>query len=247
MVLLATVQMETLVYISEFLSPNLNALPCIIKARYSDFHVTEILPNGTLVEITSPLPSEVEEPQLTDVEDITISSDTDFVSQADPANILPSNEFLDEPTASVEDDEASLSNDDWMLEEPWKSLFHVVVDPEHDEKMHSFIMTLHSLLLTGNPKTVESCPIPQKEKRTLIHQCLKHDSILASGFVLSSSTIPETNTITVVRRRILAKKNQPQSRGSDAFFDCPKFIQFYLYKQNRSTMEAVGKMAHLLR
>ncbi|KGG51702.1 pseudouridine synthase [Mitosporidium daphniae] len=239
--------MENSVYISEFLTPNLKSFPCILKARYSDFHVTEILPDGTIAKIVSPLPSDAvpmsddsEDPALTSIESSTAPLAENIVED-DQVEALPPNEVAPKCSISSPVADEPTSDDDWKSKEPWVSLF--LADPESIEKLNEFVVSVHSLLSSSESKVIESYPIANKEKRTLIHQYLKHESISKSGFVLYSSTIPETNVITVTRRRLTREKTHAASQSSDACFERPKFVQFYLYKQNRSTMETIGKMA----
>lgn len=275
--------METSVHITQFIEPNLKPISCILKYRFTDFHVTEILPSKELIEMTSPLPnepilnenlSEQNEPMAGNDDDDSIrtvdsvnamdstnsieSKEDSLVSNvdklepnnSDPNAVVLPNESPDNVEIPVSIDQGDTATEilkevqDWKSLEPWKDLLQV--DNDNKELLESFVTSIYSLLYLNKdsklPNLVESYPISSKKIRSDIHKLLKHEAIKDSGFTLASAFVHSTESVHVSRKRIA--KKQPTTY---TFKENSQFLQFYLFKKNKSTMEAVSQLAYYLK
>eukprot|EP00698_Gefionella_okellyi_P015679 TRINITY_DN4441_c0_g1_i1.p1 TRINITY_DN4441_c0_g1~~TRINITY_DN4441_c0_g1_i1.p1 ORF type:complete len:633 (-),score=118.94 TRINITY_DN4441_c0_g1_i1:3-1901(-) len=119
--------------------------------------------------------------------------------------------------------------------------------PEPDEEVRATLSNaigddlLHEVsAVVGNPtKVLTLPPDSDKDRRTLVHQCIK--KLFPS---LSSDTT--NGCVRVFACKGASRKFDARSRMTSWPADMPQFLQFVLYKENRDSFEALGALSRMM-
>ncbi|KAI9829968.1 MAG: hypothetical protein M1819_005940 [Sarea resinae] len=261
-------QKELDVAISEFVSPDTPGFTGILKKRYTDFLVNEILPSGQVLHLTNtkppprvkPVPNDQPNgpnPSLTQSQTDGASDGIPIISpQIEPdvavAREVPSETSTD-PSGPKEDGQ------DFMLSVEDKAL----LDSFFGGDTVQSIVNLYRKIL-DSPKAransfdkVKSAPISDRGLRTSIHQAIRR--IFSSR--LESSTDGEGAMVISASGKgssanSAARGGNGRGNPSDRSLQKPKlgwkelggeYLHFTLYKENKDTMEVISFLARQLR
>ncbi len=102
-------------------------------------------------------------------------------------------------------------------------------------KEHSDAIILLSAMFESEKPELTLPPIESKDHRSKVHHYIKRQFP-----TLATETQKDSNIIRVVKKGYAKlREDWPPS--------APQFVQFYLYKENKDTLEALGIVARLLR
>ncbi|CAA20114.1 tRNA/snRNA/rRNA pseudouridine synthase Pus7 [Schizosaccharomyces pombe] len=216
---------ESDVGIDAFLNPNLPSIDGIIKARFTDFAVFEVDTDGNIVHLTD---MEAHDPILSKATGDKETEDAKDSSNQDISNDQKAPSFKEQEPATLP-----------ILPNDLQSIIPKGIGNE-------FIQSLHKLSVgeITDPISLilpENTPPMDKGQRTILHQFIRNNF---SG--LESST-KGNGTFTVSKT---TRKNQPRSRRDPRLSWKAlggEYCHFHLYKENRDSMDCLGKIARLLK
>ncbi|KAK4545313.1 hypothetical protein LTR36_003493 [Oleoguttula mirabilis] len=253
---------EEAVGISAFVSPETPGFRCIVKQRYTDFLVNEILPTGEVVHLTE-LPETKRRPQQK-AETHASTSDgshdtpaTTVQDSAEPVKVEPV------PTLETNGEDASMPDDaDEVsvpaLSEEDKQILHDIFGEGTTAK----ITDLYAAIIKRPDRkardhvTVRSDIISDKSKRTEAHGAIRR--IFQSK--LQTETMQDQVGVIAVKAAATRGPGGPrgQPNGTDRNGAITKgklgwselggeYLHFTLYKENKDTMEVLYFMAAQLK
>ena len=227
---------ERAVGITTYVAPGEPGFTCVVKQRYTDFLVNEILPSGGVVHLT-----DFSVPKAAAAEAAPV--ETEKVSE-------PAIEALNGTTGAAEEAEppaAELSADDKT------SLVHVFGDDvtERIVKLYSGILRNPHRKPRDHP-TLKSEVISEKTKRTEAHKLIRR--IFNSK--MQTETLQDQPGIIAIKAAPTKgasgaraeDSNRNQAKGRMGWTDLGgEYLHFTLYKENKDTMEALSFIASQLK
>jgi len=256
--------LEREVGITAYVSRESPRFECVVKQRYTDFLVNEILPNGTVLhldqlpearrrkhhEIRATLSEDVNEPPAKDGNVDSKDKHEDTLETISPAftsrqNAVPSKDAATQPVVVPE-----LSPEE-----------QADIQEIFGEEVASHIIKLHAAVLNNPHKkardlaTIKSSIISEKSKRTQAHIAIRR--IFKSR--LQTETLQEEPGVIAIKA---APQKNPKSdgrgeqiNGSGAIAKGKvgwdelggEYLHFTLYKENKDTMEVLYFIASQLK
>ncbi|WEW54618.1 multisubstrate pseudouridine synthase 7 [Emydomyces testavorans] len=239
---------EAEVGITEYVCPNLPGFSGILKKRYTDFLVNEILPSGQVLhlrdlevpasfkaEAQNASPPQSDEPRRETV----LHAKADSQAQDENASETVT-KLTETPAADSETAEPTIPAEDQKLLEQH-------LGPDVTQK----VLKLYGRALAkpntraGDLGRVRSDPVPEKTTRTTIHQALRR---IFSGRIESSTESDNALLISSVPvRRLKAQMKggiADNRRGKLGWSEVGgEHLHFTIYKENKDTMEVVNFLA----
>lgn len=245
--------------INEYINPDSAGFGGILKQRYTDFLVNEILPNGEVLHLSTlgaprppkPVPSvndaasgavQPRKPELAGVEvkepDVADESQKKITPAKDETFSAPEAEGTEKPVNQAPKAPNGIQGD-------LGSLAAIIGSDTANE-----IQTMHEKVLT-NPKAPPkshgkvSVPLPaDRQVRTSVHQLIRQ--LFNSALETATDIDKEVIDVTVASARSRAAQSnrsdaQTRQRPKNPFKELGgDFCHFTLYKQGRDTMEAIN-------
>ncbi|KZF24052.1 putative pseudouridine synthase TruD/Pus7 [Xylona heveae TC161] len=237
-------RLESDVGITEFISPDVSGFSGILKTRYTDFLVNEILPSGQVLHLESVKVPQLEQGPIEKAEIGQTASD-------------PTNGNGGETTT------ANSANEDKSQDE--KATEEFKVTPEDHASLVSIfgpevvasIIELHEKILqtpNAKPKSfdkITSETITDRDLRTQMHQLMRRvfcsrleTSTGSDGLVTISASPPQGKG----RTRGGQSKGRARPRGKLGWQELGgEYLHFTLYKENKDTMEVISYLARMLK
>ncbi|KAI9368429.1 pseudouridine synthase [Aspergillus egyptiacus] len=223
---------EIEVGITEFVSADNKGFAGILKKRYTDFLVNEILPSGKVLHLQSTGPQNGEDGGKPDNEEKTIAEETPKETQT--------------PT------EEAPAPAEFQVSEEDKTLLGSLLGEQYVPK----ILSLHRKAL-ANPKTkpsdlgrIGTVVVSDRDERIKIHQAIRR---IFSSQLESSTDHDGTMVISAAPNRG-KRNNQGGGRGAGrervrVNWDelGGSFLHFTIYKENKDTMEVLSFLARQLK
>ncbi|EMC92174.1 hypothetical protein BAUCODRAFT_78724 [Baudoinia panamericana UAMH 10762] len=240
---------ERAVGINVFVSPDSLRFGCVLKLRYTDFLVNEILPDGQVLHLTNLSPPK----QHGRREKVAERGESASCSTQPPA-VDPSVSGLVPVPARSENDEGSDLPD---LSAEQKAELHGIFGPDVTNK----ILRLYaSVLQHPNRKprdhtSVRSELISEKAKRTAAHGAVRQ--IFASK--LQTETLQDEPGVISIRAAPIRGPSGARGQQTDTVNGSitkgklgweelgGEYLHFTLYKENKDTMEALSFIAAQLK
>ncbi|EEB08416.1 pseudouridine synthase [Schizosaccharomyces japonicus yFS275] len=211
--------------IEAYIHPETPAIDGIIKARFTDFSVFEIAPDGTVIHLTDMAPC-------------------DPAVEEDKKSSVPTTKTQETHSESSQT-EKNANVKDTVQDVPLSAFPGVVLAILGEEPTVTFLKQLKSLS-TGETKDAVVLPVPEgkaldKEQRTLIHQFIRQH------FGTLESTVDKEGVFRV--KPVFRKRNSRQNRDPRMSWKAlgGEYCHFHLYKENRDTMDCLGRIARLLK
>ncbi|KAK5074109.1 multisubstrate pseudouridine synthase 7 [Lithohypha guttulata] len=257
----ATVQSrESEVGIQTFINANISSFAGVLKTRYSDFIVNEILPSGEVVHLQNTKPSAPPPPPPQGEPESVPQGRGDATLQdvVGPDNPAPI-EIEAKNRASEHEEmtkvEHGAHTDNQISEEQRQQLVEYLQEPAASEiiDLHETIKNTARLQLSGLP-SVRAEFTSDRSVRSQIHQFIREtfnskidSSTDKDGFLVLSAAGGPGRDKQQWRSRNLPSQNNSRSgksvwqeRGGD-------HVHFTLYKENKDTMEAISWLTKQLR
>ncbi|KAI1960152.1 multisubstrate pseudouridine synthase 7 [Ophidiomyces ophidiicola] len=228
---------EIEVGIIEYVSPDISGFSGILKKRYTDFLVNEILPSGQVLHL-----KDLKAPSIIR----SAAQESNEVPKETAQAQLPDTPQNTQDTISVDtvDSDVKIPGEDQKILE------------EHlGQEVTQKIVKLYSRTLNkpnlkaGDLGRVKSDPVPEKDTRTIIHQALRR---IFSGRIESSTE----NDNSLVMSGVPARRLRAQMKGGIADNRRGKlgwsevggeYLHFTIYKENKDTMEVINFLARQLK
>ncbi|KAI9932270.1 hypothetical protein ASPWEDRAFT_182910 [Aspergillus wentii DTO 134E9] len=224
---------EIEVGITEFVSAENEGYAAILKKRYTDFLVNEILPSGQVLHLRSGAPPKPTQEQNKDEQ------------AAEPTVEAPSSEPAAEQDATKEN-----ATEEFKLSDSDKALLESYFSAEIAEK----IIQLHSRVSTSSARPgdlgkVNGGTITDRDLRTNIHQAIRRifnsqlESSTDSEGVMTIAAAPNRNKR---NGKGGGRGNKPDRRPNWEELGGP-YLHFTIYKENKDTMEIISYLARQLK
>ncbi|KAL4766468.1 pseudouridine synthase PUS7 [Aspergillus foveolatus] len=228
---------EIEVGITEFVSADNEGFAGILKKRYTDFLVNEILPSGKVLHLTN-----TTAPNTNEDEAIPVQADE-----------KPAEEKSKEPKTPAEESPAPV---EFQLAEEDAALLDSLFGSQHTKK----IVALHKKAL-ANPKTkpsdlgrLNTVVVNDRDQRIKMHQAIRR--IFNSQ--IESSTDSEGMMVISVAANRNKKNAQGGGRGNGGGGGRERtrvnwdelggqYLHFTIYKENKDTMEVISFIARQLK
>ncbi|KAF2216178.1 hypothetical protein CERZMDRAFT_109138 [Cercospora zeae-maydis SCOH1-5] len=246
---------ELAVGIKTFVRPDVPGFSCILKQRYTDFLVNEVLPDGRVLHLVANEPDPDRKRKRQDdggasqkKVKVEGSQETTATIQDTPTAIIK----LEDATAKKEQAIASISDADRV----------VLVDVFGEDTKSAIINLYASVVAFPDRKprehpTVDSPPIEEKSKRTEAHLCVRRifDSKLETITVQDREHQSGPGTVIAIKAAPPrsnangnAKRDGDKQRGKQDWAELGgEYLHFSLYKENKDTMEVLYFIASQLK
>ncbi|KAI5368077.1 Putative pseudouridine synthase, TruD, pseudouridine synthase, catalytic domain superfamily [Septoria linicola] len=268
---------EQAVGISTFVRPDVPGFSCIVKQRYTDFLVNEVLPNGQVLHLIANEPDQDRKRKRQDDQDTSqkklkseIQEDTAVTSngansevkgESKPAEAVTKPEVKADSAAQAIDTKATKEEAIASISDADKS---VLKDVFGDEAT-SAIINLYAAVKAFPEKkprdhaTINSPPIEEKSKRTEAHLCIRRifDSKLETITVQDQQNQSGPGTVIAIKAAPPrpasnangnGKRNGETQRGKQNWAELGgEYLHFSLYKENKDTMEVLYFIASQLK
>ncbi|CAK1361934.1 Multisubstrate pseudouridine synthase 7 [Cercospora beticola] len=262
---------ELAVGISTFVRPDVPGFSCILKQRYTDFLVNEVLPDGKVLHLVANEPDpdrkrkrqddsgtsqkkvKTEEPQGGAANAADASAATAKVGGSQSASASTTAEDqASSAQAKKEQAVASISDADKA----------VLIDVFGEDATAAIINLYGSIIAFPDRKprehaTVNSPPIEEKSKRTEAHLCVRRifDSKLETITVQDRDHQSGPGTVIAIKAAPPrsntngnAKRDGEAQRGKQNWAELGgEYLHFTLYKENKDTMEVLYFIASQLK
>ncbi|KAL4818702.1 pseudouridine synthase [Aspergillus spinulosporus] len=227
---------EIEVGITEFVSADNEGFAGILKKRYTDFLVNEILPSGKVLHLT----------------DTTAPNTNEDEANPVPAEEKPAEEKPKEPETLAEESPAPA---EFQLTEDDAALLDSLLGTQHTKK----IVALYKKAL-ANPKAkpsdlgrLNTVIVSDRDQRIKIHQAIRR---IFNSQIESSTDSEGMMVISVAANR--NKKNAQGGRGNGGGGGRERtrvnwdelggqYLHFTIYKENKDTMEVISFIARQLK
>ncbi|RHZ61478.1 hypothetical protein CDV55_101487 [Aspergillus turcosus] len=228
---------EVEVGITEFVSADNVGFSGVLKKRYTDFLVNEILPSGEVLHLRNLNPP-------------TSSTEANKSSDADTQSAAPTESAAaEEKVAPAAKEEAPAA--EFQLSEEDKTLLESFFGSEATER----ILALHTRAL-ANPRArpnelgrVNTVVVTDRDLRIKIHQAIRRifnsqlESQTDSEGMMSVSAAPNRN-----KRNTQSGRGSGRERGRLNFEDLGgSYLHFTIYKENKDTMEVISFLARSMK
>lgn len=269
---LALAAQEQAVGISAFVRPDAQPFQCVVKQRYTDFLVNEILPNGKVLHLVHEEPSAERKRKRgtkSNAEDARkkVRTEEDVANDDVDATVsAKENGTGDEPNNGVHE----VSNDGGNDAKAVKAAAAASIKDEDrailagffgDSVASSIIDLYASTIAYPNRKvkehpTVISEPFAEKSRRTEAHTAIRK---IFGANKLESTTVQDQEhksgpgtvisiKATPARGPVDPNKDDDKQRGKIVWSDLGgEFLHFSLYKENKDTMEILYFVASQLK
>ncbi|KAI9701186.1 MAG: hypothetical protein M1836_001855 [Candelina mexicana] len=271
------VQKERDVGITEYISPNAPGFSGILKKRYTDFLVNEVLPSGKVVHLdnlklpsrtnpaeqstqTEPVPSTPPKQTIEGRDQHEDSKERENQDAVSLSTKPPSHGIVASVTTSGDiDGKVQEDNERFQLSADDEALLQSYFGPGTVKS----ILALHNKILTcpdtkaRSHGTVVSAVITDRELRTKIHQAMRR---IFSSRLETSTDNDGAMVISVATnaskwenkgrnaRNTSGKDGRTQLKGKLGWQDLGgEYLHFSLYKENKDTMEVIAFLARQLK
>ncbi|KAF2120150.1 hypothetical protein BDV96DRAFT_674381 [Lophiotrema nucula] len=220
--------------ITEYVSPDNAGFSGVLKHRYTDFMVNEILPNGEVLHLKSVgLPPKAKKEKTSN----SAKQQEEAIEQEQPAG-------TDVKALDANGEEQALNPSEAQL----KTL-HAIFGESTTEGIIKLVRSVrkHPDWKAKEFKAVIATPITDKEARTQAHRCLREifPNMLESGMEPDQSIrIKARPPLERGNKRGRGREERPAVDGRKGKLPWDElggeYVHFTLYKENKDTMEVVG-------
>lgn len=261
---------ENAVGISVYARQQQPGFHCIVKQRFTDFLVNEILPNGEVLHlgVDSNATTNGRKRRRVDGDD---AHDAEHVPEAKKTDVRPVNSSLSIGDAKLdmngESTDATATTTTTSADKTSIATIKataIASIPEEDKAMldnifgkqtRAAILSLYAAVCAfphrkpRDQATIISEPILEKSKRTEAHMCIRR----IFDNKLETLTVPDqTGASTIISVKTASGKAAPRpdggQRGKQDWVDLGgEYLHFTLYKENKDTMEVLHYLATQLK
>ncbi|GAQ10304.1 multisubstrate pseudouridine synthase 7 [Aspergillus lentulus] len=232
---------EAEVGITEFVSSDNVGFSGVLKKRYTDFLVNEILPSGEVLHLRNLNPP-------TSPADGTKNNDAETKPEAPVADNTAESAAAGEKDAPAAKEEAAA---EFQISEQDKALLESFFGTEATER----ILALHTRALS-NPRArpnelgrVNTVVVTDRDQRIKIHQAIRRifnsqlESQTDSEGMMNISAAPNRN-----KRNPQGGRGSGRERGRLNFEELGgSYLHFTIYKENKDTMEVISFLARSMK
>ncbi|EAS31995.3 TruD family tRNA pseudouridine synthase [Coccidioides immitis RS] len=246
---------EAEVGITEFVSPDLPGFSGILKKRYTDFLVNEILPSGEVLHLQDiNLPASLKaSSQNPSVQKSGPEKETAVRENGEPqsADNQPGDRATDAAAGSAEAPAVEGGRANPEIPDEDRKILEQHLGPDVAQK----VLKLYARALAkpnlraGDLGRVKSDSVPDKEARTIVHQALRR---IFGGRIESSTESDNSLLISSVPvRRLKAQMKggvADNRRGKLGWSEVGgEYLHFTIYKENKDTMEVINFLARQMK
>ncbi|EEP78080.1 conserved hypothetical protein [Uncinocarpus reesii 1704] len=248
---------EAEVGITGFVCPDLPGFSGILKKRYTDFLVNEILPSGQVLHLQD---LKVPASLRPDSRELSAQKASEPPNET-PAQ--PTTETVSEPRqqndgtsdAVVEAAETTAAADNGQLESQISEQDQKLLEQYLGADVTAKVVKLYGRALAkphlkaGDLGRVKSEPVPEKDTRTIVHQALRR---IFGGRIESSTESDNSLLLSPVPIKRLKSQMKggvaDNRRGKLGWSEVGgEYLHFTVYKENKDTMEVMNFLARQLK
>ncbi|KAK2762301.1 hypothetical protein FQN54_001311 [Arachnomyces sp. PD_36] len=245
---------EAEVGITHFVSPGIPGFSGVLKKRYTDFLVNEIVPSGEVLHLQSLTPKATQSTKPQNENASLEEASKPEPAPEQPAEIPNRGGNENGKAQAVPESSGKIADDgsEFQLTAENNSLLESYFGAETVQK----ILELYKQTLlpkkarSGKPAEVKSAPISDRSLRTSIHQAIR--TIFSSRLESSTSkdgamVISEGSSRSFHRQG--QDQNQPRERKPKPNWEelGGDYLHFTIYKENKDTMEVVSYLARQMK